>query len=103
MINLQRAVLAMTSVCVAVAMSGCCVTSISCRKSCQTNAAPCQQEYYEPIPSDVGPITPPPALEQAPAPTPVPPSPASAKRSLGTRTTQMVHSIGDSLRDTFTR
>lgn len=99
MTSLRRIVLATLSICVAVTLSGCCVTSMTCRKSCQT-AVPYQQAY-EAVPSDVGPITPPPPIE--PAPTPVPPSPASAKRNLGTKTTQMMHSFGDSMRDTFTR
>ncbi len=104
MTSLRRTILAIASVSIAISLSGCCVTSISSRKSCQTPATN-YQPTYEPIPQGIGPAEfPPPAAEPAPTPAiPPAPMPTSTKRSLGTRTTQMMQSWGDSMRDTFMR
>ena len=103
MINLRRTILAIASVSIAISLSGCCVTSISSRKSCQTPASN-YQPTYEPIPQGIGPAEiMPPAAPPPPAPVPPAPSPTSTMRNFGTRTTQLMQSWGDSMRDTFTR
>ena len=98
MTKLRRIVLSFACLSIACTLSGCCVTSFSSRKSCQTPDAACQN--YEPIPQGIGPVEAP-LLE--PAPTPVPPSPASANRGFRGRSTSMIRQMGDSMRDTFTR
>ncbi|MFO1041839.1 MAG: hypothetical protein U0941_08640 [Planctomycetaceae bacterium] len=97
MFSSRKIALTLASLTIATTLSGCCVTSISCRKACDTPSCP---QTYEPIPQGIGPVESP-ALE--PAPTPVPPSPASANRGFGTKTTSAVREMSDSLRDTFTR
>lgn len=105
MTNLRKPLLAMLAVGVAVGLSGCCVTSLSSRKVCQSPATDCQQPVYEPIPQGIAPMDSiePPAPEPLPAPAPVPPSPASANRGFGVRTTSMMRQLGDQVRDTFVR
>jgi len=106
MTNIRRTILAIASVSIAITLSGCCVTGISSRKSCQTPAAN-YQPTYEAIPQGIGPAEFPPPAESGPAPTPIippapTPTPTSTQRNFGTRTTQMMRSWGDSMRDTFT-
>lgn len=105
MTNLRKPLLAMLALSVAIGLSGCCVTSLSSRKVCQSPAPDCQQPVYEPIPQGIPPMDSiePPSPEPLPAPAPVPPSPASANRGLGTRTTMMMRQFGDQMRDTFVR
>ena len=105
--NLRRTLLPVAALGVAVTLSGCCVTSISCRKA----QAPCPncQPAYEPIPQGIGPMDAPmdaPMDPAPPAPTPqpyAPPTPTTSNRSFGVKTTSAIRSFGDSVRDTFTR
>lgn len=105
MTNLRKPLLAILAVGVAVGLSGCCVTSLTSRKVCQSPATDCQQPVYEPIPQGIAPMDSidPPAPEPLPAPAPVPPAPSSANLGLGTRTTMMMRQFGDQMRDTFVR
>lgn len=105
MTNFRKPFLAMLAVGVAVGLSGCCVTSLSSRKVCQSPATDCQQPIYQPIPQGIPPMDSlePPAPEPLPTPAPVPPAPSSANRGLGVRTTSMMRQLGDQMRDTFVR
>lgn len=96
--NFRRFLLTIASICVASSLSGC-VTSISCRKSCDTPGQGCPQTY-EAIPQGIEPAEAP-LIE--PPPAPVPPAPASASRGWGAKTTSTLREMGDSVRDTFTR
>ena len=97
--NLRRTLLPIAALAVAITLSGCCVTSMSCRKAQAT--CPNCQPAYEPIPQGIGPMDPAP-LEPAPQPF-VPPAPTSSSRSFGVKTTAAIREFGDSVRDTFTR
>ena len=99
MTNFRRTLLPVAALGVAITLSGCCVTSISCRKA-QTPCPNCQPAY-EPIPQGIGPMDPAPP-EPTPLPS-VPPAPTSANRSFGVKTTAAIREFGDSVRDTFTR
>jgi hypothetical protein len=109
----RRTFLTVASLVTAVALSGCCVTSVSSKRSCQTPAVQpdnIQPNYEQTIPQGIAPdeswpnVTPP--VETAPAPEPyVPPTPApsSASRNFGAKTTMKMRQFGDGLRDAFTR
>lgn len=102
MTNFRRTALAFASLSLAVSLSGCCVTSITSRKVCEAPNANCQPVYEQPIPQGISPGDTPLPVEQPPQPF-VPPAPSSAKATIGTKTTQMMRSFGDQVRDTFTR
>lgn len=92
----------LSATCVAVLLSGCCITSMKVR-NCQEQC-PCETQSDSgllPIPSGA-----PPTFEEPPTPipsSPIPPSPASAARDLGVKTTAMFRSAGDKVKGTFER
>jgi len=118
MTNVSRSVLAIATIGFALSLSGCCVTSLTCRKPiCQSPSpgyapAPVYSESYAPIPqgiqpADTPPIEPTPAQQYvppAPIPEPAPaPVPQSTKRSFGNKTALMFHSMNDRVKGAFQR
>lgn len=108
MTTFHRTSLAVASLIMAVALSGCCVTSVSSKRACETPAV--QPSYEQAIPQGIAPEEPWPNMtrpvETAPAPEPyVPPTPvpSSASRKFGAKTSMKLKQYGDDLRDTFTR
>ncbi len=89
---------AIASACIAVFLSGCCVTSMKIRKH---RSCPCESQPgsgYAPIQQGI-----PGEYEPTPPPSPLPPSPASAAkvRDFGTSTVAMFRSAGSKVAGSF--
>ena len=83
--------------CLAVLVSGCCMTSMKMRGSQQQ--CPCETQAGSgllPIPQGA-----PPTFEAPPSP--VPPAPASAARDFGVKTTAFFRSAGGKMKSAFDR